>query len=70
MCRFLEKWLPQYEGNNRPYTTIAVGCTGGQHRSVYIANRLHQHFYDKGDDVQVRHREILSPLNAPTAGPH
>ncbi len=67
MVHFLEKWLPRYEGNNRPYTTVAVGCTGGQHRSVYIANRLYQHFSGKGEDVQVRHREIVSPYNPLTA---
>ncbi len=69
MCQFLERWLPRYERNNRPYTTVAIGCTGGQHRSVYIANRLYQHFFDRGDEVQVRHREIVPPLNPLTSGP-
>ncbi len=68
MRGFLEKWLPKYEGNNRPYTTVAIGCTGGQHRSVYLANRLYQHFFDLGEDVQVRHRELLPPFNAPLKG--
>ena len=58
MCQFLEKWLPRYEDNNRPYTTVAVGCTGGQHRSVYLADQLYRHFASRGLDVQVRHREL------------
>lgn len=61
MSRFLETWLPRYGANNRPYTTVAIGCTGGQHRSVYLANRLHRHFGDRGEDVQVRHRELAEP---------
>ncbi len=61
ICQFLEKWLPRYEDNNRPYTTVAVGCTGGQHRSVYLAERLYQHFASRGVDVQVRHRDITGP---------
>lgn len=59
LCQFLEKWLPSYQGNNRPYTTVAIGCTGGQHRSVYLANRLYNHFASRGDEVQVRHRELV-----------
>jgi UPF0042 nucleotide-binding protein len=58
MCQFLEKWLPRYEDNNRPYTTVAVGCTGGQHRSVYLSERLSRHFAKRGEDVKVRHREF------------
>jgi UPF0042 nucleotide-binding protein len=61
ICQFLEKWLPRYEDHNRPYTTVAVGCTGGQHRSVYLAERLYQHFASRGVDVQVRHRDITGP---------
>ncbi len=61
ICQFLEKWLPRYEDNNRPYTTVAIGCTGGQHRSVYLAERLYQHFASRGVDVQVRHRDITGP---------
>ena len=61
ICQFLEKWLPRYEGNNRPYTTVAIGCTGGQHRSVYLAERLYQHFAKRGVDVQVRHRDVAGP---------
>ena len=55
---FLAKWLPNFEANNRSYITIAVGCTGGQHRSVYLCERLSQAFAEKLANVQVRHREL------------
>lgn len=54
----LTHWLPSFAENNRSYTTIAIGCTGGQHRSVYIAEQLHKHFSTLYDNVQVRHREF------------
>ncbi len=63
---FLEKWLPYYEANNRSYLTIAIGCTGGQHRSVYLSELLAQQFKQKYANVQVRHRE----LNAATEHDH
>ncbi len=55
---YLEKWLPQFEANNRSYMTVAIGCTGGQHRSVYLAERLKKHFMPNYLNVQVRHREL------------
>ena len=55
---YLEKWLPAFEENNRPYTTVGIGCTGGHHRSVYIAQQLLSHFCDVYPDTQVRHREL------------
>lgn len=55
---FLTKWLPTFEENNRSYTTIAIGCTGGQHRSVFIAERLTEHFKQLYKNVQARHREL------------
>lgn len=55
---YLEKWLPLFEYNNRSYLTIAIGCTGGQHRSVYMAERLANYFTDLYKNVQVRHREL------------
>ena len=58
ICRFLEKWLPHFEREDRTYLTIAVGCTGGQHRSVYLVHRLAEHFANKGLKTQVRHREL------------
>lgn len=58
ICSFLEKWLPAFEQEHRSYLTIAVGCTGGQHRSVYLTDRLASYFEGKGVQTQVRHREI------------
>lgn len=58
ISNFLVKWLPSFVANNRSYITIAVGCTGGQHRSVYLCERLSQAFADKLTNVQVRHREL------------
>lgn len=55
---YLEKWLPLFEHNNRSYITIAIGCTGGQHRSVYMAERLAEYFKQHYGNVQVRHREL------------
>lgn len=54
---FLEKWLPCFVRDNRSYLTIAIGCTGGQHRSVYFAETLAQHFRD-AHQVLVRHRSL------------
>ncbi len=58
ICSFLEKWLPRFEREDRTYLTIAVGCTGGQHRSVYLVHRLAEYFANKGLKTQVRHREL------------
>jgi len=55
---YLEKWLPKYESNNRSYITVAVGCTGGQHRSVYIGEKLGKYFSSKIKNVQIRHRDL------------
>jgi len=56
--RYLETWLPRYEQNNRIYLTVAIGCTGGQHRSVYMAERLGAHFKKTIANTLVRHREL------------
>lgn len=55
---FLERWLPRFEDNHRVYMTVGLGCTGGQHRSVYIAERLGSHFEERHENVLVRHREL------------
>lgn len=55
---FLERWLPLFSANNRSYVTVGIGCTGGQHRSVYISECLASHFAGHMDNVHVRHREL------------
>ena len=54
---FVQTWLPHLERNNRSYLTIAIGCTGGQHRSVYLAQTIGERFAKSHDNVQIRHRE-------------
>lgn len=55
---FMMTWLPHLERNNRSYVTIAIGCTGGKHRSVYIAELLTDNFRKEQKDVQTHHRDI------------
>jgi len=54
---FVEKWLPSFKRDNRSYLTVAIGCTGGQHRSVYIVEQLAKHFAAH-ENVVVRHRQL------------
>jgi len=56
---FLDTWLPRFEANNRSYMTVAIGCTGGQHRSVYFAEALFTRFKSAFPQVQVRHRQLV-----------
>jgi UPF0042 nucleotide-binding protein len=55
---FLDYWIPCFEADNRSYLCIAFGCTGGQHRSVYIADQLTSYFQQKNIHVIARHRDI------------
>lgn len=55
---YLSKWLPRFAASNRAYVTVAIGCTGGHHRSVYLAERLGQALRDPLKNVQVRHRDL------------
>ena len=56
--QFLDAWLPRFEAENRSYVTICIGCTGGRHRSVYLAERLAEHFRQKREQVLTFHREL------------
>lgn len=56
---FLEKWLPSFQDNNRSYLTVAIGCTGGRHRSVYLTEKLAQFFKTRLNNVQARHRQLI-----------
>ncbi|MGH8746405.1 MAG: RapZ C-terminal domain-containing protein, partial [Burkholderiales bacterium] len=63
---FLGRWLPEIEREQRNYVTVAIGCTGGRHRSVYLAERLAAAFRGKWR-VLVRHRGLAhtGPEGAP-----
>lgn len=58
ISQFIQRWLPAFIDANRSYMTIAIGCTGGQHRSVFIAEQLTREFRQLYPNVQVRHREL------------
>jgi UPF0042 nucleotide-binding protein len=66
IIQFIDKWLPHYIADGRSYLTVAIGCTGGQHRSVYLVNRIIEHFRAQKDlgALQInfldRHRELDS----------
>lgn len=62
---FLMRWIPRFQENSRVYMTVALGCTGGQHRSVYLAERLATHFRGNFEHVLVRHRELHGPAHTP-----
>ena len=55
---FLERWIPKFEAENRSYLTVAIGCTGGQHRSVYLVDNLAEHFNNPALNVIHKHREL------------
>lgn len=55
---FLSEWLPMFEAENRSYITIAIGCTGGRHRSVFVAEELTKKL-QKNKKVQLRHRDLI-----------
>ena len=55
---FLENWLPSFVRDNRSYLTVAIGCTGGQHRSVYLVERLAAHFRARYPQLLVRHNAL------------
>jgi UPF0042 nucleotide-binding protein len=58
MCDFLEHWIPFFKEENRSYLTIAIGCTGGQHRSVFLAEKLARKLDQSSIKTIVHHREL------------
>ena len=54
---FIENWLPCFIADHRNYVTVAIGCTGGEHRSVYFVEALARYF-SQNERVLVRHREL------------
>ena len=58
LTRFLDSWLPRFEHDGRSYVTICLGCTGGRHRSVYLSERLAEHFRQRYAQVLTYHREL------------
>lgn len=58
ISQFIERWAPRFESDNRSYLTIAIGCTGGQHRSVFLVEALSRYFKNKIPNVITRHREL------------
>lgn len=56
--QYVQKWLSSFEHDNRSYLTVAIGCTGGQHRSVYFVEKLSRHFQNSEYKVIIRHREL------------
>jgi UPF0042 nucleotide-binding protein len=59
IIQFIEKWIPSFEQNNRSYLTVAIGCTGGVHRSVYLAEQISQYFQSRYKNVQTRHKQLM-----------
>jgi UPF0042 nucleotide-binding protein len=55
---FVKRWLPAFADSDRSYVTVAIGCTGGRHRSVFITEQLAKRLRDEGTTLQVRHREL------------
>ena len=60
ISKFVEEWLPCFVADNRSYLTVAIGCTGGQHRSVYLAEKF-AHRFEAQQQVLLRHRELVTP---------
>jgi UPF0042 nucleotide-binding protein len=56
--RFMADWIPQFEKENRSYLTISIGCTGGKHRSVYLAEQLATRFRENRANLSLRHRDM------------
>ena len=69
LCDWLAKLLPRYESEGKSYLTIALGCTGGNHRSVYVAERLAAWFAGQGRQVGILHRDLDRPAASSAEAP-
>ena len=75
IVRFIDARIPEYQASNRGYLTVAVGCTGGQHRSVYIVDRLAERFAKRFSNVSARHSAlrayaaVQTPMPSPRPRP-
>lgn len=58
-CACLTRWLPRFEADNRSYLTVGIGCTGGKHRSVYVADAIADYFSTSRPHVLTYHRELI-----------
>ena len=59
MAAFLDEWLPKLRTDTRSYITVAFGCSGGRHRSVYLAEQMAAHAREQGwEDVTTFHRQL------------
>jgi UPF0042 nucleotide-binding protein len=58
ILRFLQDWTPRFEKENRSYMTISIGCTGGKHRSVYLAERIFAALRQDRRNISLRHRDL------------
>ena len=56
--KFVQTWMPRFEAENRSYLTVAIGCTGGQHRSVYLAHKLAETLKINHSNTHIRHRDM------------
>ena len=55
---FLDTWIPAFEKSNRSYLTVAIGCTGGHHRSVFLVERLYDRYRQRYEHAIRRHSEL------------
>jgi UPF0042 nucleotide-binding protein len=58
ITQFMDRWLPRFAQDQRHYLTLAIGCTGGQHRSVYLSERISAHLKQNWMNVAIRHRDM------------